>query len=118
MNDKINYNLNGKIRYKIKRLEKTFIRDRWGSLTNCYWNEMIKEDILKLEAQINYPKDDEKKLPMNEEDGNVVVICDKCKNSVNGIKCLVKHKFKEDGKTQSEFIKILGGSLQKCDYFL
>lgn len=109
--------MNGKLKYKIKRLEETFIRDRWGSLTNCYWNEMIKEDILKLEAQIN--ENEEKELAKyGEEDGSVVVICDKCKNSVNGIKCLVKHKFKEDGKTQSEFIKILGGSLQKCDYFL
>jgi hypothetical protein len=47
-----------------------------------------------------------------------VVICDSCKNSEKGIKCLVKHKFKEDGKTQSEFIKILGGAFQKCDYYV
>lgn len=44
--------MDGAIKYRIKRLEKTFIRDRWGNLTDCYWNEMIKGDILKLEAQL------------------------------------------------------------------
>jgi hypothetical protein len=57
------------------------------------------------------------KTPIATDPLLVVVICDTCKNSENGIKCLVKHKFKEDGKTQSEFIKILGGVLQKCDYY-
>jgi len=38
-----------KDKIRIKKLENSFIRDRWGNLTNCYWNEMIKEDILKLE---------------------------------------------------------------------
>ena len=46
------------------------------------------------------------------------VICDFCKNNKNGIECLVKHKFKMDGKTQSEFIKILGGTTKKCDYYI
>lgn len=41
-----------KIKMRIKRLEKTFIRDRWGNLTNCFWNEMIKIDILNLESQL------------------------------------------------------------------
>lgn len=38
-----------KIKMKIKRLENTFIRDRWSNLTDCYWNKMIQKDILKLE---------------------------------------------------------------------
>lgn len=38
-----------KDKIRIKKLENSFIRDRWGNLTNCYWNEMIKQDILKLE---------------------------------------------------------------------
>lgn len=38
-----------KDKIRIKKLENSFIKDRWGNLTNCYWNEMIKEDILKLE---------------------------------------------------------------------
>jgi len=37
-----------KDKMKIKKLENSLIRDRWGNLTDCYWNEMIKEDILKL----------------------------------------------------------------------
>ena len=41
-----------KIKLGIKKLEKSFIRDRWGSLTDCYWNDMIKEDIIKLEKQL------------------------------------------------------------------
>lgn len=41
------------IRRKIFKWEKSFIRDRWGSLTDCYWNEMVKEEILKLEELIN-----------------------------------------------------------------
>jgi hypothetical protein len=40
------------LKIRIKKLEKSFIRDRWGNLTNIYWNDMIKEDILKLEDQI------------------------------------------------------------------
>ena len=43
---------NSEIKKKIKNLEKTFIRDRWGSLQDCYWKEMIKKDILNLEKQI------------------------------------------------------------------
>lgn len=35
--------------FKIRKWEKSFIRDRWGNLTNCYWNQMCKEEILKLE---------------------------------------------------------------------
>lgn len=50
--------MNGRLRYRIMRLEKSFIRDRWGNLTNCYWNQMIKEDILKLEAQITLWKEE------------------------------------------------------------
>jgi hypothetical protein len=40
------------LKIRIRKLEKSFIRDRWGNLTDCYWNEMIKEDILKLEKQL------------------------------------------------------------------
>ena len=50
--------MNGRLRYRIMRLGKSFIRDRWGNLTNCYWNQMIKEDILKLEAQITLWKEE------------------------------------------------------------
>ena len=57
------------------------------------------------------------KLPKNKSDNKGVVpavICDTCANCkiselTMSITCLVKHKFKEDGKTQSEFIKIIGG---------
>ncbi len=35
--------------YKIKKWEKSFIRDRWGNLINCYWNQMVKSEIIKLE---------------------------------------------------------------------
>jgi hypothetical protein len=38
------------IKIKIKKFEKSFIRDRWGNLTDCYWNDICKEEILKLEA--------------------------------------------------------------------
>lgn len=40
------------ISMKIKKWEKSFIRDRWGNLTDCYWNEMVKEEILKLEKTV------------------------------------------------------------------
>lgn len=40
------------IKMKIKQWERNFIRDRWGNLTNCYWNEMCKEEIIKLENQL------------------------------------------------------------------
>jgi hypothetical protein len=42
-----------KVKMKIKKLESSFIRDRWGNLTDCFWNNMIKDDIIQLEAQIN-----------------------------------------------------------------
>ena len=41
-----------RIKMRIKRLEGSFLRDRWGNLTECYWNDMIKEDIVKLESQL------------------------------------------------------------------
>ena len=41
-----------RIKMRINKLEKSFIRDRWGSLTNCFWNEMVKEDILCLEEKL------------------------------------------------------------------
>lgn len=41
-----------RIKIQIRKLEKSFIRDRWGNLTNCFWNKMIKEDILKLEQKL------------------------------------------------------------------
>ena len=43
---------NTNIKYKIRKWEKHFIRDRWGNLTNCYWNKMTKEEILKLESKL------------------------------------------------------------------
>lgn len=66
------------------------------------------------------------KLPKNKSDNKGVVpavICNTCANckiseQTMSITCLVEHKFKEDGKTQSEFIKIIGGALQTCDYHI
>jgi len=40
------------IKRKIQKWNKSFIRDRWGNLTNCYWNKMTKEEIEKLEKQL------------------------------------------------------------------
>ena len=37
------------IKMKISKWQKNFVRDRWGNLTNCAWNEIVKEEILKLE---------------------------------------------------------------------
>jgi len=54
----------------------------------------------------------------NSNNSDVIVICDSCENSINGLTCLVKHKFKADGKSQSEFIKILGGYCHTCSYFI
>ena len=34
---------------RIKRLMNTFIRDKWGNLTPCFWNDMIKKEIESLE---------------------------------------------------------------------
>jgi len=41
-----------KNKIKISKWSKSFIRDRWGNLTNCYCNEMAKDEILKLEKLI------------------------------------------------------------------
>lgn len=38
-----------KVRKKISKWHNSFIRDKWGNLTNCYWNKMAKEEIEKLE---------------------------------------------------------------------
>ncbi len=38
-----------KDRLRLHKLNNSFVRDRWGSLINSPWNEMIKEDILKIE---------------------------------------------------------------------
>ena len=40
------------IKKKIGRLYNTLIRDEWGNLTDCYWNTMVKEDIVKLEKKL------------------------------------------------------------------
>jgi hypothetical protein len=40
------------IKKKIMEWERSFIRDRWGNLTNCYWNKMCKEEIIKLESML------------------------------------------------------------------
>lgn len=42
-----------KIKMKIKKWENSLIRDKWGNLTKCYWNEMAKEEILKLKELYN-----------------------------------------------------------------
>jgi hypothetical protein len=44
--------MNIKIKIRINKLKKSFIRDKWGNLTPCNWNQFIKEDISKLEKQI------------------------------------------------------------------
>jgi len=36
---------------RIRELNNVFVRDRWGNLTKCFWNKMIKEEILKLEKE-------------------------------------------------------------------
>ena len=41
--------MNRKDSLKIKKLQNSFIRDNWGNLKECYWNEMIKSDILKID---------------------------------------------------------------------
>lgn len=40
-----------KNKIRIKKLENSFIRDKWGNLISCKWNSFIKNDILKLEKQ-------------------------------------------------------------------
>ena len=42
-----------KIKIKISKLYKFFIRDEWGNLKECYWNKMVKEEIIKLKNHIN-----------------------------------------------------------------
>jgi CRISPR/Cas system CMR-associated protein Cmr5 small subunit len=37
-----------KDKIKLRKLYDSFIRDKWGNLTNCYWNQMIKDDINNL----------------------------------------------------------------------
>lgn len=34
---------------KIRKWYNSLIRDKWGNLINCYWNQMAKEEIIKLE---------------------------------------------------------------------
>lgn len=49
----------------------------------------------------------------------VIVLCDSCNNYNKwSHACQVKCKFKEENKTQSEFIKILGGNLHECDFYI
>ena len=43
---------NIKIKQKISKWYRSFIRDKWGNLTNSYWNQMVKEEIEKLETQL------------------------------------------------------------------
>lgn len=38
-----------KNKLRIVKLKKSFIRDKWGNIIACHWNQFIKEDILKLE---------------------------------------------------------------------
>jgi hypothetical protein len=46
-------NKKAEIKVRIQKMKQNFIRDKWGNLTPCYWNEMYKEEILKLEKQLN-----------------------------------------------------------------
>ena len=36
---------------RINKLHRSFIRDEYGSLTDCEWNNIVKEDIKKLEGK-------------------------------------------------------------------
>ena len=47
----INMMTGAQIKKKIAQWDKSFIRDHWGNLTECFWNNMAKEEILKLEAK-------------------------------------------------------------------
>ena len=38
-----------KSKKKVSKLYSQFIRDRWGNLTDCFWNKWMKEEILKEE---------------------------------------------------------------------
>ena len=42
-----------KLKIRIANLNKSFVRDIWGNVTDIYWNEMIKQDILKLEKEVD-----------------------------------------------------------------
>lgn len=41
-----------KAKITIRSWEKQFIRDRWGNLTSCNWNGIVKEEIKKLEKSL------------------------------------------------------------------
>jgi hypothetical protein len=43
---------------KIKRWEANMIRDSRGQLKRCYWNQMVLEEILKLQLSANIPNRD------------------------------------------------------------
>jgi hypothetical protein len=36
---------------EIRKWEKSLIRDEWGNLIDCYWNEMAKKEITKLKRE-------------------------------------------------------------------
>jgi hypothetical protein len=40
---------------RIQKLKKRFIRDSWGNISKCFWNSIIKEEIIKLEEQLIRP---------------------------------------------------------------
>lgn len=41
-----------KIKMRIKRLEKSLMRDNLGNLILCYWNDMIMDEINTLSTKI------------------------------------------------------------------
>lgn len=41
------------VKIKIRKWSNSLIRDRWGNLKNCYWNSMVKKEILKLEEKLD-----------------------------------------------------------------
>jgi len=41
------------IKIKIKKWERSLIRDRWGNLNPCHWNKIAKEEIAKLEKLLD-----------------------------------------------------------------
>ena len=36
---------------RINKLKNQFIRDKWGNLIHCEWNNIVKQEIEKLENE-------------------------------------------------------------------
>ena len=51
---------------KIRKWERSFIRDRWGNLKDCYWNEMAKDEIESLERMLTPNKNPDQLNPIKQ----------------------------------------------------